>query len=112
MEGSISRAIESLAVKSTIALTRRRFSAFALGALAAPKGFTQAAGIRLLKLHNFEIRVSDSGASLDFYQSLFGMGIQARADDRISLRVGPGPQFMAVRGVRDGELPAITQIGY
>lgn len=99
-------------MKSTIALTRRRFSVLALGALAAPKGFTQAAGIRLLKLHNFEIRVADPSESLDFYQALFGMGVQARADDRISLRVGAGPQFMAVRSVRAGESPAITQIGY
>jgi catechol 2,3-dioxygenase-like lactoylglutathione lyase family enzyme len=80
--------------------------------LAAPKAFTQNAGIHLLKLHNFEIRVSDLNASLDFYQSLFGMPVQARADDRISLRVGAGPQFMAVRRIRDGETPAITQIGY
>lgn len=99
-------------MKSTIALTRRRFSVLALGALAAPKGFAQAAGIRLLKLHNFEIRVADPSESLDFYQALFGMGVQARADDRISLRVGAGPQFMAVRSVRAGESPAITQIGY
>jgi catechol 2,3-dioxygenase-like lactoylglutathione lyase family enzyme len=112
MEGSISRATESLPVKSTIALSRRRFSALALGGLAAPKAFTQAAGIHLLKLHNFEIRVSDLNASLDFYQSLFGMAVSSRADDRISLRVGAGPQFMAVRGIRAGEAPAITHIGY
>jgi catechol 2,3-dioxygenase-like lactoylglutathione lyase family enzyme len=73
---------------------------------------TQTAGLRLLKLHNFEIRVSDLNRSLAFYQPLFGMPVQARAEDRISLRVGAGPAFMAVSGIRAGETPAITQIGY
>ena len=69
-------------------------------------------GIRLLKLNCFEIRVSDPGASLEFYQGLFGMPVQARTGDRVCLRVGDGPQFMAMRQVREGEMPAITQIGY
>lgn len=112
MEGPISRATESLAVKNKITLSRRSTLALALGGLAAPRAFAQAAGVRLLKLHNFEIRVSDPAATLDFYQSLFGVPVQARGDDRISLRVGDGPQFIAVRRVREGETPAITQIGY
>jgi catechol 2,3-dioxygenase-like lactoylglutathione lyase family enzyme len=99
-------------VKSIPALSRRRFSLLAIAGLAAPRALTQTAGLRLLKLHNFEIRVSDLNRSLAFYQPLFGMPVQARAEDRISLRVGAGPAFMAVRGIRAGETPAITQIGY
>lgn len=83
-----------------------------MGAVLTPAALAQAAGIRLLKLNCFEIRVADVEASLDFYQALFGMPVQARADDRISLRVGDGPQFMALRQLRQGEAPAITQIGY
>jgi len=112
MEVPISRITESLAVKSTIGLSRRRFSALALGSLLAPAAYAQAAGIRLLKLNSFEIRVSDLGLSVDFYQRLFGMPVQARVDGRVSLRVGEGPQSMIIREVIDGETPAITQIGY
>lgn len=92
--------------------SRREFMASAPVAMAAPAVFAQASGIRLERLNSFEIRVSDTAAALDFYQGLFGMPVQARVDDRIALRVGAGPQFMAIRPVRDGETPGITQIGY
>jgi catechol 2,3-dioxygenase-like lactoylglutathione lyase family enzyme len=74
--------------------------------------FAQGSGIRLLRLQCFEIRVTDPAASLEFYQSLFGMAVQARDEDRHCLRVGDGPQFMAMRAVGAGETPAITRIGY
>ena len=69
-------------------------------------------GIRLLRLNSFGIRVSDTARSIDFYQGLFGMPVQARDADRVCLRVGDGPQFMSVRGLSNGETPAITHIGY
>jgi catechol 2,3-dioxygenase-like lactoylglutathione lyase family enzyme len=94
------------------ALTRRAFTGLLPASLLAPAAFAQASGIRLLKLSNFEIRVSDPEASLRFYQGLFGMPVQARYDDRICLRVGDGPQFMAMRAIQSGETPAITRIGY
>lgn len=93
-------------------LTRRRLLA-ALPALALPaSAFSQVSDIRLLKLNCFEIRVTDLGRSLEFYQSLFGMPVQARAEGRVALAVGSGPQFMAVRELVDDESPGITQIGY
>ncbi|HUF71605.1 MAG TPA: VOC family protein [Gammaproteobacteria bacterium] len=95
-----------------IALTRRAFTRLMPACLLAPAAFAQASGIRLIGLSSFEIRVSDPGRSLGFYQQLFGMPVQARNGDRICLRVGDGPAFMAVRPMRDGESPAITQIGY
>jgi catechol 2,3-dioxygenase-like lactoylglutathione lyase family enzyme len=93
-------------------LSRRAFAAMLPGLALAPSVFAQAAGIRLLKLNCFEIRVSDPDASLRFYQGLFGMPVQARAGDRICLRVGDGPQFMAIRKAGEGEAPSIVHIGY
>lgn len=95
-----------------VALTRRAFTSLLPGCLLAPAAFAQASGIRLLGLSSFEIRVFDPARSLPFYQQLFGMPVQARTEDRICLRVGDGPEFMALRPTRDGETPAITQIGY
>jgi catechol 2,3-dioxygenase-like lactoylglutathione lyase family enzyme len=78
----------------------------------APWACAQAAAIKLLKLNHFEIRVSDVAASVRFYQDLFGMPVQARNSEQTCLRVGDGPQFMAIRELQPGETPAITQFGY
>jgi len=92
--------------------TRRLFTA-SLPALAmAPRAFAQAAGIRLRKLNSFGISVADVDASVAFYQGLFGMPVQARSGGRVCLRVGDGPQFMALRAIENGETPAITHLGY
>ena len=96
--------------------SRRRFTAraaaFGLAASMPGAAWAQASGIRLLKLNSFEIRVPDPAASVQFYQRLFGMPVQARTGGRVCLRVGDGPQFMAIRALEDGESPAITRIGY
>ena len=68
--------------------------------------------ISVKKINCFEIRVSDPLRTVAFYQDLFGMPVQARDDQRTCLRVGEGPQFMAVRALQQGETPAITYIGY
>ena len=87
-----------------------------LGAMSAlpfvPGAWAQAAGVRLLRLNCFGIRVSDPEASVKFYQGLFGMPVQARDADRVCLRVGAGPQFMSVRATGSNETAAITHIGY
>lgn len=70
------------------------------------------AAIPVSRLHSFEIRVSDPSASRAFYQDLFGMPVQSRYGERVCLRVGEGPHHMAIRRVRPGESPGITQIGY
>ena len=97
-------------------LSRRLFTASVAALAIAPKGFAQAAAskaaIKLRKLHCFEIRVTDVDRSVRFYQGLFGMPVQARMGDRVCLRIGDGPAFMAVRPLRDGEKPAITYLGY
>jgi catechol 2,3-dioxygenase-like lactoylglutathione lyase family enzyme len=93
-------------------ISRRLFTASMTALALAPRAFAQAGTLRLRKLHCFEIRVSDVERSLAFYQGLFGMPVQARTAERVCLRIGDGPRFMAVRRVRDGETPAITHLGY
>jgi catechol 2,3-dioxygenase-like lactoylglutathione lyase family enzyme len=52
--------------------------------------------LRARGLHSMTLAVSDVKRSLEFYQGLFGMPIQARHGDTLLLRVGPGPKFMAL----------------
>ena len=47
-------------------------------------------------LNHFTLAVSDVKRSLDFYQGLFGMPIQARQGSTVLLRMGNGPQFLAL----------------
>ena len=47
-------------------------------------------------LNHFTLAVSDIKRSLDFYQGLFGMPIQARQGSTVLLRMGNGPQFLAL----------------
>ena len=83
----------------------------AAATLSAP-AFSQTSAIRVARLQCFEIRVADVARSVDFYQRLLGMPVQARSGGRVCLRVGDGPQFMAIRGTADGEAPAIAHLGY
>ncbi|MES2625747.1 MAG: VOC family protein [Pseudomonadota bacterium] len=84
----------------------------ALGFLPSVLTAQTAPAISIKKINCFEISVSDTARTVAFYQDLFGMPVQARFGERICLRVGSGPQFMAVRPVEPGEAPAITYIGY
>jgi catechol 2,3-dioxygenase-like lactoylglutathione lyase family enzyme len=52
--------------------------------------------LRVRGLHSMTLAVSDVKRSLEFYQGLFGMPIQARHGLAPLLRVGPGPKFMAL----------------
>jgi catechol 2,3-dioxygenase-like lactoylglutathione lyase family enzyme len=52
--------------------------------------------IRVRTLSHFGLAVSDVKRSVDFYQGLFGMPIQARTGGNTILRVGAGPQFISV----------------
>lgn len=70
-----------------------------------------AQGIAQLKvgaLNHFTISVADPKRTLDFYQHLFGMPIQARQGATTVLRIGPGPQFMAVGALGANQQPSIT----
>jgi catechol 2,3-dioxygenase-like lactoylglutathione lyase family enzyme len=78
----------------------RRHLLLSLPALAiAPKVWAQAAArppIPIRYFNHFMLNVSDVQRSVDFYQGLFGMPIQARQGSSVLLRVGPGPQYLGL----------------
>ncbi len=94
----------------THAIGRRRF----LGALPvlamAPRLAAQAAPtpFRTRGLSSLRLTVSDVARSQAFYQGLFGMPIQARQGATIFLRIGAGPQFLALTPAAAGERPSIS----
>src|SRR5262245_28464394 len=81
-------------------IDRRRFLA-ALSALAvSPRILAQAPSgsqFRVNGLSQITLTVSDVARSLEFYQGLFGMPIQARQGSAVLLRIGSGPRFLALR---------------
>jgi catechol 2,3-dioxygenase-like lactoylglutathione lyase family enzyme len=80
----------------------RRDMLRSLPALALARGLfsgrahAQSAGLRPRALNHTTLAVSDQKRSLDFYQGLFGLPIQARQGNTLILRVGNGPQFIAL----------------
>ena len=61
---------------------------------AAPQAGTPP--IRVRTLNHFGLAVADPKRSVEFYQGLFGMPIQARSGTTTLLRVGAGPQFISI----------------
>jgi len=59
-------------------------------------------------LNHMTLAVSDPKRSVDFYQGLFGMPIQARQGATTLLRIGAGPQFLALSAAGAGAPPAIN----
>ena len=57
------------------------------------------------------LAVSDVKRSLEFYQGLFGMPIQARHGDWPLLRVGRGPKFMALTPAGMDGTPGVSRFG-
>jgi catechol 2,3-dioxygenase-like lactoylglutathione lyase family enzyme len=100
-------------------LTRRQllFSLPVLGTAvawpfnAALGGQAASAPIRVRSLNHFGIAVSNPRRSIDFYQGLFGMPVQARQGATTILRVGTGPQFLSIRPIQGQESPSITHYG-
>jgi catechol 2,3-dioxygenase-like lactoylglutathione lyase family enzyme len=64
--------------------------------------------IRVTGLSHMTLSVSDPKRSLQFYQGLFGMPIQAHQGPTTILRIGPGPQFVALSGVGANGRPGIN----
>ena len=62
-------------------------------------------------LSQMTLTVSDVKRSLAFYQGLFGMPIQARQGSTLFLRIGTGPQFLALKQAGAGERPSISAFG-
>ena len=96
-------------------IDRRRFLV-ALPALAmSPRLVAQApssAPFRVNGLSQITLTVSDVKRSLDFYQGLFGMPVQARQGSTVLLRIGNGPRFLALRQAASGERPSISAFGF
>src|SRR5262245_9567781 len=94
-------------------IDRRQFIA-ALPALAlAPSVLAQTpAKFRVNGLSQITLTVSDVARSLDFYQGLFGMPVQARQGSTVLMRIGNGPRFIALRPAAAGEKPSISALGF
>jgi len=58
-------------------------------------------------INHFALSVSDVSKSVDFYQALFGMPIQQRQGSTVILRIGSGPQYMALSPA-GGNMPSIV----
>ena len=59
-------------------------------------------------LNHLTLAVSDPKRTIDFYQGLFGMPVQARQGATTLLRMGSGPQFLAVSAAAPNTAPAIN----
>jgi catechol 2,3-dioxygenase-like lactoylglutathione lyase family enzyme len=64
--------------------------------------------IRVRTLNHFGLAVTDPKRSVDFYQGLFGMPVQARVDTTTILRVGAGPQFISIAPAAANAAPSIN----
>jgi catechol 2,3-dioxygenase-like lactoylglutathione lyase family enzyme len=99
----------------TSSIDRRSFLA-SLPALAmTPRVLAQASALptfRVNGLSQITLTVSDVKRSLDFYQGLFGMPVQARQGSTVLLRIGNGPRFLALRQAATGERPSISALGF
>ena len=62
-------------------------------------------------LNHAVLDVTDPERSLDFYQGLLGLPVQVRQGRTIVLRIGDGPQYMALRPVSPGATPGIGGMG-
>ena len=97
-----------------VAIDRRSFLASIPAVLAAHRLMAQggaAAQIRVNGLSQLTLSVSDPTRSIDFYQGLFGMPIQARQGTTTYLRIGAGPTFLAIVPAGPGERPSISRFG-
>jgi catechol 2,3-dioxygenase-like lactoylglutathione lyase family enzyme len=93
-------------------ISRRHLLAALPAALAARRLLAQAPvpPIPVRKLTHAALLVSDVQRSVEFYQGLFGMPIQARQGSTVLLRIGPGPQFLSLAPA-GGAPPRIAHFG-
>jgi len=92
---------------------RRRDFLLSVPALAlAPRllGQTKPA-IAVKGLNYFVLSVADMKRSIDFYQGLFGMPIQARQGDNVLLRIGKGPQFLMLTPAGSNPPSIVPRLG-
>src|SRR4030095_7679933 len=98
----------------TMSTISRRDLLLSIPALAlAPRLSGQAAkpAITVKGLNYFVLSVSDMKRSIDFYQGLFGMPIQARQRDNVLLRIGKGPQFLMLTPAGSNPPSIVPRLG-
>ena len=98
-----------------VSIDRRDFLAVLPALALSPRMLAQVparAPFRVNGLSQITLTVSDVGRSLDFYQGLFGMPVQARQGSTVLLRIGSGPRFLALRPAAAGERPSISALGF
>ena len=88
----------------------------ALAPIAAlvPRIFAAQAGkpaVQVKTINHFALSVSDVKKSVDFYQGLFGMPIQQRQGSTVILRIGSGPQFMALSPAGSNMPSIVSNVG-
>ena len=96
-------------------IDRRQFLAIVPALAAAPRMFAQTTSLPRLRVNGLSqitLTVSDVKRSLDFYQGLFGMPVQARQGSTVLLRIGSGPRFLALKPAAAGEPPSISALGF
>ena len=103
---------ELLTIETKGGLTRRSLLLSLPGLALARRllGQRQAAPLPIRGLHQVTLSVSDLGRSLDFYQGLFGMSVQARQGGKILLSIGDGPHFLTLTEA-GSEPPSIDHFG-
>ena len=91
-------------------MTRRNLLLSLPVAAMAPRALAQSKkpSIPVTGLSHMTLSVSDLKRSIEFYQGLFGMPIQARQGASPSLRIGPGPQFLFLGPVGPNGKPGIN----
>ena len=90
-------------------LTRRSLLG-SFGYLAASRALSAQAApppIRVRSLNHMTLAVADPARSQEFYQGLFGLPVQARQGATTVLRIGSGPQFVALSKVGANAKPGI-----
>src|SRR6187399_2864733 len=91
---------------------RRTFLVSVPALMAAHRLMAQGAPqIKVNGLSQLTLTVSDPQRSIDFYQRLFGMPVQARQGTTTFLRIGAGPKFLAIVPAGPGERPSISRFG-
>ena len=90
-------------------ISRRNLLISLPGAAIASRALAQAKpAIPVRGLSHMTLSVTDPKRSLEFYQGLFGMPIQARQGASPSLRIGTGPQFVFLSPVGANGKPGIN----
>src|SRR3546814_6998039 len=59
------------------------------------------APIETLWINGAELRVSDVGRSVAFYQQIFGLPVRIGGGNSVVLGIGPGSQYLVISPARD-----------